>query len=344
MDERSRRGHPQHGRQDRRADGCERCEHQALANGHARGARIDLQPYLIGQGHGCNVAGHCYIATMSIGSDVVQAIIPALIAAALLASVLGDVTRARLERFAGRQELLITPVNAGLVIGYLASIRRWRVSGYLTGALIEGACTFTQNDPTHVFAAALGPGALIGWFVGALVAEWRIASRRPTGARRSASLATRRLGDYLPTWFIISSGALWLVAAGTACASVVRADATASSLAVLAAALLVAPVSAVVMRRVVHRPQPMARPDVLSADDALRSRSLHVLAGCTIALDGILLALALDPFESSGTASVLLVATGLVGGLLMPIFGWFAATSPFAARRTTSVAYRERAA
>src|SRR5262245_37142806 len=47
----------------------------------------------------------------------------------------GPVTRVRLERFAGRQRLEITPTNGDQVIAYLATTRRWRVAGLVTGLL-----------------------------------------------------------------------------------------------------------------------------------------------------------------------------------------------------------------
>jgi hypothetical protein len=42
-----------------------------------------------------------------------------------------------------------------------------------------------------------------------------------------------------------------------------------------------------VHRHVLRRPRPLADPDVLAADDAIRTRTLHVLSGSTMAIGAI---------------------------------------------------------
>ncbi|WP_375493488.1 hypothetical protein [uncultured Jatrophihabitans sp.] len=277
----------------------------------------------------------------SVAHAIAEAALPAAVAVVLLAVMLRDVTRARLERFARRQQLPITPENAITVVNYLATVRRWRVCGFVAGVVIEDACTFTQHGAWHVGASIIGPGALIGWFVGALVAEWRVESQRHAGPRRTASLAARRLRDYIPRWFATVTAVLWVIAIAAALFAIIRLGVAAPSLAVLAAALLATPICGVVARRVVNRPQSPAAPDVLAADDALRSRSLHVLTGCTLALNGMLAAFGLSVVLMSGSGlGVYSPLAALLGSIVVPFLGWLAATSPFGARRSFPVGVR----
>jgi hypothetical protein len=93
----------------------------------------------------------------------------------------GPVTRGRLTAFARRHGLVVTAGNGSLVIRYLATTRRWRATGLLAGLTL--------------FA---------GWFVGALVAEFRLAAS-PSGPRRAAWISPRVPGSYLPrgAWALV---------------------------------------------------------------------------------------------------------------------------------------------
>src|SRR5690349_7783409 len=105
----------------------------------------------------------------------------------------GPVSRERLERFARRQALVLTPGNSGLVTEYLATTRRWRATGLAAGILLTVAWSLRDNRVTINAMIAFA-----SWFVGALVAEFRVASLEP-GARRAASLEPRLLRRQLVT-------------------------------------------------------------------------------------------------------------------------------------------------
>lgn len=196
----------------------------------------------------------------------------------------GPVSRRRVERFAGRQRLVITPDNGNLVISYLGVTRRWRSLGLLIGVLLSTAWAFRDSRLSINFLAAF-----TGWFVGALVAEYRIASA-PPGARRAASLEPRLLRRQL------RSGALRLPIFMTAVSAVCGSAALVSAgtgadvdvplvLGYLAAAVAAFGLPVIVGRHVLARPRPLGTSvDQQLADDALRDRSLQVLAGCAIAL------------------------------------------------------------
>src|SRR3954451_14965315 len=79
----------------------------------------------------------------------------------------GPVSRARVERFARRQFLVVTAANGDPIIRYLATTRRWRVAGIVSGYLLAATVSLTVGG--------IGSSAVIalfaGWFAGALVAE-----------------------------------------------------------------------------------------------------------------------------------------------------------------------------
>jgi len=83
-------------------------------------------------------------------------------------------------------------------------------------------------------------------------------------------------------------------------------------------------------QRVLNRPQPAAPADVLAADNAIRSRSLHAVtaSGATLVLYGAL-DQALTAVAGSSGPVVLVM---LLGGVAVPWFGWRLATAPWVVR------------
>lgn len=242
-----------------------------------------------------------------------------------------DVTRARLERFALRQALLITAGNGPRVIAYLATTRRWRGGLLLLSLVLAEIVAAAQ----HSGASQLnGLAGFIGWFVGAVVAEWRVGGRGRDGVRRAASLVPRRLGDYLPRWLAgLVVGAFVAVLAFDGWVLVSTDGNRWEPSGLLLLTLATAAVIAAVARHVLTRPQALASDDVVAADDALRSRSLHVLLGSGLALAGYLLSLgggiaARDTTWAGEQWPSVLTALGI---LLLPVLGVVSATAPFRA-------------
>jgi hypothetical protein len=243
------------------------------------------------------------------------------------------VARGRVQRFAQRQRLLVTPGNGNLVIAYLALTRRWRAAGLAAGVAI---CAVWSLRDSSFWVNSVA--AFAGWFAGALMAEVRMIRRAPA-ARRQASLAPRRLEAYLG-WFsrrlLIAS--VVVSVAGTALALDLAHRVGRSWLPVaawFALAVVIAVVVWLTQVRVLRRPQPLAEPDVLAADDAIRSRSLHVLAGgggalvlyCVCGQLGSLGLVFGDPGYQAVT-----VVNGL-GLFLIPALGWNVATWTWRVRR-----------
>jgi hypothetical protein len=240
--------------------------------------------------------------------------------------VSGPVSRVRVERFARRQRLTITADNGNQVIRYLATVRRWRTAGLVAGLVLSVGLhmpTEWRFDFQILFA---------GWFAGALVAEARVA-HLDIGPRRVASLQPRRPSSYLTrsAWALVPVAAGVAVALGLATTIVATTGAARPGWTAglwLAVALLVAAAVRIVQIRVLRRPQPLAPHDVLAADDAVRSRSLHVLAGGGAALV-LLCALAqlgaTIPTSPAAAEGVVVVRT--LGVFAVAALGWNVATS-----------------
>jgi hypothetical protein len=251
------------------------------------------------------------------------------IAVLLVRAVSGPVSRYRVERFAARQDLVITAGNGNLVINYLRTTRRWRVIGLSTGVLVAAAWSLRDSRITVNALAAFA-----GWFVGALVAEYRVVSLEP-GSRRAASLVPRLLRRQLRAPARTLLVGMVVVVAACALASLLAAAAGRDievpllvGYALAAAGALGLPL--LVGRHVLSRPRPLAAADDRQrADDALRDRSLHVLAGCAIALAAFPAAnLALN-LGRSLSETVVAPSTRILGAVLLvagPISGWLVAT------------------
>jgi hypothetical protein len=243
-----------------------------------------------------------------------------------------DVTRPRLERFARRQALPVTDGNGLLVLRYLATTRRWRASGLLVALMVAVAydATLSKEYAVHVS----GGEVFAGWFIGAVIAEWRIATV-PVGMRRVASLDRRQLSDYVAVPAVVMAAGVWTLVVLTELLMVAgslprRPSAGGAPWFELALTIVGGAAVVVVARRVLTRPQPVAAPDVLAADDSLRSRSLHVLVGSAVALGGYLGAQVVAASELSGPGSGYQLHDSLemVGILVLPIAGVALALSP----------------
>jgi hypothetical protein len=279
----------------------------------------------------------CYIDQM-LRVGVVMAL---LLLAAVLGLVYcvraierGRVSRYRLRAFAKRHRLTITVANGNWVIRYLATTRRWRTAGFLAGLLVSVAWALSQGTLQITFLALFS-----GWFVGALVAEIRLA-RTSFASRRAASLTARVPAMYLPrtAWWLVPGLAVGSVAG--AVYTWVRVGTPEPTVWLLAGvAVAIAVVVNRVQARVVGRPQAAEAPDVVAADDAIRSRSLHVLTGggatlVVYCICGQLFAAA-HLFGEAGSG---MQGVAAAGSLLALVVGWSMATAQWrVARPNTEV-------
>lgn len=193
-----------------------------------------------------------------------------------------------MARWADSAKVTLTDSNRPVVRRYLAWSRRCRAVGGLAGFLtpvIVSAVLGRPDDP--------GPWAVsllvVGYLLGALVAEFVI--NRPGRGSGTALLVPRRLSDYLPAYVLVLQRGLAAIAllmvpvyallephARFSTPSV----AGAAGFGVGAACLAV--LIEVLERRIVGRRQPVTHTSDVTLDDAMRSSSLHVLAGAGIAV------------------------------------------------------------
>ena len=106
--------------------------------------------------------------------------------------------RSTVERFARRQRLELTDANAGYVVSALLITHRWRRAGLVLGLGLAGLAWSLQHGSISLHFLA----GFLGWFVGAVVAEWRISrldrqvsGRLPDSITPSPTMSPARAGD-----------------------------------------------------------------------------------------------------------------------------------------------------
>jgi hypothetical protein len=187
--------------------------------------------------------------------------------------------------------LELTPRSRPMVHWYLHTARLLRTIGALAGFFLPpllGSAFGSQALKDASF-----PMVFVGYFAGALYAE--LALVRPSSDRRVAVLAPREVGDYLPRRVRIAQVVVPAVAVVAGLAPLllgyqrdVRSGVNGSPRLVGIIMAVVALVVGVALGRVerwlVQRPQPFTTPDMLAADDAIRSQSVHSVAGSGLAI------------------------------------------------------------
>lgn len=208
-----------------------------------------------------------------------------------------------LEEWARAHSVELTDGNRAMAAYWVRLLITLRVvggtAGLLLGPLFDAATGLRTNDRGGFII-----WVILGWVAGTCWAERAMA--RPGERRGAASLAPRRLADYLPRALrvgpAVAAGlvvALAIVAALAPAASPPRPPGRSDAVLVVTAvgAVALALMAALGARAVVGRRQPVARPDVVAVDDAVRATVLHHLAG------GV-------------TSALLLVALGVLNELL----------------------------
>lgn len=221
----------------------------------------------------------------------VELVVMGLIALVPLAAIVVLAVKARgsqPEAFAEAHGIAVTDANRHLVAAYLDRSWRWRVTGAVLGAVVP----FGTRIP--------GLEMLGGYLVGALAAELTQPRLRRT-AQPTASLTPRSLSDYLAPGILRALRATAVLAVALVPLYLLlprRVSITthpqlfvASGLVVITATLVEA-----ALRVIVRRPQPAVAPDVVSADDAIRSASIHASAGAGLAIVLLLVATELWAF------------------------------------------------
>jgi len=267
---------------------------------------------------------------------------------------------AEVDDWARGHGLELTPQSRPWVDDYLRTGRNLRQIGGFGGLVVAASVTAATGLDLYVSGLVW---VLLGYLVGCFWAELAL-TRAPNGARRSASLVTRRLGDYLPRRMqiaevVVPITALLLgaIVGPTHLEPTLRALAPgelpptgfhlvspyATDAAVRQGALTATLMAPLVMgvvwlaqRYLIGRPQPVVDPSLVAADDALRSSSIHLLGGSGLAAGCLLI--------GSQLGYLITVTQGLVqAALIVALVASFAAAwvlfrwrnAPWQVRRPT---------
>jgi len=244
---------------------------------------------------------------------------------------LRPVTRGQVEKFVRESNLHLTVDSGTRVVDAIARTRLWRVIGVLMAFVSIVAFGIVQAvvHEALTISMIMVLFLLIGDYVGSVVAEFRTARSGASLGPRTASLVRRSPGNYIGDW-----ARRWPLILGVvgAVASSVALIAGNRDLWVSAAGFgsaLVAATTALVTRYVLERPQRAESADLQAADDAIRSRSLHALAGVgvgiqiwttSLAIGGMLLTLTANDSSINGATEGLVA---LIFALAIPITGTF---------------------
>ena len=223
--------------------------------------------------------------------------------------------------------LEITPVNEHAVTRYLARSQRWRRVGFVVGWLAAGGLGGGDGyDLLRSWWLLAG----VGYSLGIVAAE---ATRHPRVEPGAASLEPRHLDQYLPRWLTWAPRVLTAAVVVAAVVAVTGSRALALSdsqiLVVAAVAVGILAGAELVQRAVVARRQPVAEPDLLAADDAMRTQSTHALAGAVIIAAGSLWSILLFSYDDElpgvtprQAFAVCLPAVAWVVGIVVQNLGW----------------------
>ena len=220
--------------------------------------------------------------------NIPSLIIPGLVLAYFLRRAYTGVDDAFVDGWARAHALRLTESNRPMVAWYLHTARVLRTWGAVAGLVLPpliGAALGSKFLEDQGF-----PLVYLGYLAGALYAE--LALVRPTGGgRRQATLVPRELENYLPGRLLVAQRVLaFLVAASAVAVLLVPFERQGGAFdgsprpAVLGVfAVVLAFALERLERWLVQRPQPFTAPDLIAADDAIRSQSVHSLAGAGLA-------------------------------------------------------------
>ena len=193
-------------------------------------------------------------------------------------------------RWAEEMGVRLTADNERFVRSYINRTRVMRLAGGLIGFFLPPVYTaYAGEGLPQPFDFNLFD-ALVGYLVGVVFAE--LTFKRPRADVPAAALSPRDLIAYLPSAWTKTLRATALVALMLVPAlyTLPRRERLVESAELLPWWMLVTMIVSVVLgvellqRFIVRRPQPAVQDDLVEADDAIRSASVHALAGAGIAL------------------------------------------------------------
>jgi hypothetical protein len=248
----------------------------------------------------------------------------------LLILGLEPLRRGRIERFVERTGVTVTASSAPYVVDALTRTRRWRFSAVLVA--VSGCFAWNIVTDSSTFTTFMGEAVAVAVLFGTLVGELRNATVRGD-APRTASLVARQESHYVGSWASVCPRAVAGVAIALGVVTALRhGDDLIAPVVFGGVAVAAWVVSRAATRFVLERPRCAdPDPDVLAADEGLRSRALHAIGGatCFVSLWSVA-PLVVFPFmsgtEENNTPLALLLWLGL---LVAAIVSWRLAAQPF---------------
>ena len=213
-----------------------------------------------------------------------------VVMAVMVALALVRPAKAGDDEWAERHGLRLTAGNRAVVAWYLRTAASLRAVGVAAGLVLP---------PLAVWALGLSPRVafpywtwvFLGYLAGAVYAEVSLV-RRGDPAHPVATLQVRAVAAYLRPSLLaaqrVAGGVAVVIAAAVALVPIRVPPSQALGRLPAVALTLAAAVFALglesVERWLVTRPQPFDAPDLVAADDAIRSASLHAVAGSGLAV------------------------------------------------------------
>lgn len=272
-----------------------------------------------------------------MSEDLVGVLLYLAILAAIVVGGLRRTKRTEVPVWAERYGLSPSEASAELIERYLSWTRRWRMAGTLlgVGAFAKWILFDHVDDPQPGPVPWLALAAA-GYLLGAIAAEITLNGiHRPERPLFPvAALEERRPEMYVGKSAMRVLWALTALSAGLVPAYFMLADqphirsrfgvVVAVALSVLALTLGIGRL----IRHVVLRPQPAASDESRLADNAMRSSSLHAIAGSAVALGLILLSAATSELQEALEAQaphsrVDLISVVTVGSLTLALLSWY---------------------
>lgn len=232
----------------------------------------------------------------------------AALAATIVAVGFRRIPDDRLERWMTERDVPVNASTREVASRELQRTRRWRSGGAAAALVVvgvpQGLFMIQHPDVSPVLRflnehmPSAWPVVISGYLLGALVAE--ALSSRPQTPRR-ASVVPRDVSAYAPqslrqALFVLPV-VLAVFAASPTLVSVhpswPSGPSVADLLVLAAAGLFSLIVAEAVARRIVGRPQPVAKPELMRVDDALRACSVNAAVASGVALQLLALSSAL---------------------------------------------------
>lgn len=236
----------------------------------------------------------------SAGSTLffLRMILVGLAVAAVVAWVTARLPRRRLASWADAHGVDLTDTNTAFVTAYVTEGHRLRLVCGFGGAIALAAVSRGLGIEVPVS----GWVWLMAGYLGGVVWSEAWLTRLPAGTIRTASLTPRRVGDYLvgrlriaqvvvPCVALLLGGAAFAVS-GKPPTDSVEPRLTALSVGALRWTVAMIGVASVALslgvawlqRHLVTKPQPTADTDLITADEAVRASSVHLLSGTAVGI------------------------------------------------------------